>query len=158
MMRKLLHQPQPQWLTHRLRYWWFLGLLILPALACNAFAGRVDTSLPPPATLTPTLEANDENTSPVIAPTVTLPGSSNYEPFQGTIRILVDLNIRSGPGVQYDRVGFLPQNELITVVGRDVSSGWWQIQCPASVESSQCWVSGGSRYTRVEEVRPTATP
>jgi hypothetical protein len=145
-------------MTDRLKHWWLLGLFILPALACNAFAGRVDTSLPPPATLTPNVAIDENETTPIIAPTVTLPADSSIMPLQGTIRILVDLNIRSGPGVQFDRVGFLPRDEIVSISGRDEVSGWWQIQCPPSVESAQCWVSGGPRYTQIEAIQPTPTP
>ncbi len=126
-------------------------LLALVSLACNAFAGRPDSSLPPPpipATSPATAEAPEE--LPGLAPTATL--SPEFAPVeaQGTLRILVDLNVRSGPGVRFDRVGFLLKDERVTVIGRDPASGWWRIQCPPEADGSNCWVSGGSQFTLLE--------
>lgn len=145
-------------MTERLKKWWLLGLLILPALACNAFAGRVDTSLPPPATLTPTVASSENENTPAIAPTVTFPAGSTPVPLEGSVRVLVDLNIRSGPGVRFDRVGFLRQGEIVPITGRDEASGWWRIPCPPTAGSAACWISGGAQYTRLEAVSPTVTP
>lgn len=124
-------------------------LLLLTSLACNAFAGRRG-SLPPPPVPTAALEGAATPGEPNLAPTVTLPADSLIEEAQGTVRILVDLNIRSGPGVRFDRVGFLLKDERSTVVGRDPQSGWWRIQCPANVNDAECWVSGGSQFTLLE--------
>lgn len=128
-----------------------LGLLalVISSLACNAFAGRVDTLPPPPmptATTSITATPGESN----LAPTVTLPPDAPIESVQGTVRILVDLNIRSGPGVRFDRVGFLLRDQRVAVVGRDPQSGWWRIQCPSDTESAECWVSGGSQFTLLE--------
>lgn len=127
---------------------WGLILLVLTSLACNAFAGRAGSSLPPPpipTELPATIEAQ-----PDLAPTATLPSDSLLIKAQGTLRILVDLNIRSGPGVRFDRVGFLLKDERVAIVGQDLDSGWWQIQCPPTVDGSDCWVSGGSQFTLLE--------
>jgi hypothetical protein len=137
---------------NRGRWWFLLVALLLPALACNAFAGRPDTALPPPPTLTPTPEGENEGVLPTLAPTVTLPPDNSVIPVQGLVRILVDLNVRSGPGVQFDRVGFLLGNEVVPVIGRDEISGWWQIPCPPTAGSDRCWISGGSQFTRLEQL------
>lgn len=131
---------------------WGLLLLVLASLACNAFAGRTGSSLPPPPTpselpATAVVPADDQ---PSLAPTVTLPPDSSPVEAQGTLRILVDLNIRSGPGVRFDRVGFLLRDERATVIGRDPDSGWWRIQCPPAADGPECWVSGGSQFTLLE--------
>ena len=128
-----------------------LGLLALlfSSLACNAFAGRTST-LPPPPMATATISAVGTPDEPSLAPTVTLPADPPMEAVQGTLRILVDLNIRSGPGVRFERVGFLLSDQRVTVVGRDPQSGWWRIQCPNDAEGAECWVSGGSQFTLFE--------
>ena len=154
----------------------FISMLFLATLACNAFAGEAepDLSVPPPIV---TLEdgtavADEDSSDPNIAPTATLPGDSDSG--DGTavasgnpiVTILVDLNIRSGPGVIYDRLGFFLEGSTAQVLGQDPTSGWWLVACPAEINAPQCWVSGGSQYTLgsntgsvpVAAVPPTPTP
>ncbi len=122
----------------------FLGLLALTSLACNAFAGKFDP-LPEPPQVDPRPAATA--TAPAMAATVTLDA-----PPAGTkvaAAVLVDLNMRSGPGVQYDRIGFLTEGSSVDIVGRDTLSGWWKIACPPAISGDECWVSGGTQYVRV---------
>ncbi len=133
--------------------------LILTSLACNAFAGNLEP-LPPPPTAAVQERAGGDLAGP--AATVTLPALSALS--TGTVTVLVDLNIRSGPGVQYDRVGFLLKDDVVPVLGVHSQTGWWKIECPAIASGSECWLSGGEQYTRAEnvsevaEVLPPATP
>lgn len=136
--------------------WLVVALLMVTSLACNAFAGEEPPGLllPPPG-----LTAVPATPFGQMAPTVTLPGQT--APLPGTetgvppiitgdaptVRLLVDLNIRSGPGVQYPRVGFLLQGEIAPILGRHTESGWWRIQCPPLADGNSCWVSGGAQYS-----------
>ena len=163
------------------RILWLIVLLILPALACNAFAGtNGEPTLAPPPTLVVDSQTPGEATATgsavgEIAPTATLPGTAvtteaaatpSATPNSPVVEVLVDLNVRNGPGVQYDRVGALTKRSLAALVGRDPASGWWKIQCPVNVNSPECWVAGGAQYTRpfnaegvpVAVVPPTPTP
>jgi Tol biopolymer transport system component len=82
------------------------------------------------------------------------------------LEALVDVNVRTGPGVQYNRNGFLFGGETTRVLGRDSESGWWKIECPGRSDSNSCWVSGGAQYTKVTNsdgvpvasAPPTPTP
>ncbi len=168
----------------RTRYIVFLiGVFFVTSLACNAFAGNVEPEfeLPPPTfvtTLTPGTPAA-EATVPGAAPTVTLPGTGTQVaentavPITGPFAtVLVDLNVRTGPGVQYDRVGFLLQGDSVPIIGRDPLSGWWKIQCPVTLTGPDCWISGGAQYAQANNTEsvpvapvpptptapPTATP
>lgn len=156
--------------------WFLISTLFLTALACNAFAGSVEPPVPLPpsvpedgtAAVTPGATSDDLG----VAPTATLPGGEGEgtavpeTPTDVTVRMLVDLNVRNGPSVQFDRVGFLLQDSTARVIGRDPESGWWKIECPADVEGDQCWVAGGAQFTVAqgdEEVPtvvapPTPTP
>jgi hypothetical protein len=156
--------------------WLLIGLFVLSSLACNAFAGQTEpgVTLPPPPTTavntTPAVDGSDDETNGP-APTATLPGevaaeegeTSSGEPM---VRVLVDLNVRGGPGVQYERVGFLLENQTVPILGRDPDTGWWKIECPPRAEGSECWISGGSQYSAatntegvpVAAVPPTPTP
>ena len=153
----------------------FISILFMATLACNAFAGEPEPaiSVPPPAVtiVDGTAVPNSETPIAGIAPTATLPGGSsnagtavaNGNPY---VTILVDLNIRSGPGVAYDRLGFFLKDSTAQVLGQDPVSGWWLVACPSDVSAPQCWVSGGSQYTLASNVAsvpiaavpPTPTP
>jgi dipeptidyl aminopeptidase/acylaminoacyl peptidase len=153
-------------------FWFAISVLILSSLACNAFAGSPEPGLtlpPPPVSMT-------DGTPPPptvldIAPTATLPGGATVIPLVDAngsplLEALVDVNIRTGPGVQYNRDGFLFGGETALVLGRDPASGWWKIACPGRSDGSSCWVSGGTQYTKVTNgagvpvaaVPPTPTP
>ena len=147
----------------RLVVWLALALLLAATLACNAYAGRVDPSLPPvPQPTLPILPGGATplpGTAPAgIAPTATLPGEATPAAGQGTLRMLSDLNVRAGPGVGYKRVGFLLRDETAVILGRDEASGWWKIVCPPRAEGSECWVSGSAQYTQADTVAASPTP
>jgi uncharacterized protein YgiM (DUF1202 family) len=146
-------------MDRRWAVWLLVGLLALVSLACNAFAGesRPVLTLPPPRlTVLPGTAVADLPPGPIIAPTVTLPGENAPPSSPATpvspdgrprVRLLVDLNIRSGPSVQYERVGFLLGGDTAVILGQHADSGWWRIECPPLADGNQCWVSGGSQYT-----------
>ena len=129
-----------------------LAMLALTSLACNAFAGSYEP-IPEP----PQIDERPTGTteSPSMAATATLVGTIENK---AAVSMLVDLNVRSGPGVEYERVGFLPEGTTVPVIGVEPLSGWWKIPCPESISSEQCWVSGGSQYVSASgtEVVPTA--
>ena len=151
--------------------WLAISLLILSSLACNAFAGEIEPglTLPPPAAVT---EATATPGAALdLAPTATLPGGATEAPLvdatgRPLLEALVDVNVRTGPSVQYVRDGFLFAGEAARVLGRDPASGWWKIECPGRSEGSECWVSGGTQYTKVTNregvpvaaAPPTPTP
>lgn len=153
----------------------FISTLFLATLACNAFAGEAEPelSVPPPLVTIENGTAVPNEDPPIanIAPTSTLPGSSSGDGTAvatdgPTLTVLVDLNIRSGPGVVYERLGFFLQGDTAQVLGIDPASGWWLVACPSNIAAAQCWVSGGSQYTLgsntdavpVAAAPPTPTP
>lgn len=125
-----------------------LAVLMFASLACNAFAGNLEPFPEPP-------EISDRPTSTMIpenmAATATLAGADSAD--EATVSMLVDLNVRSGPGVQYERVGFLSEGTSVAAIGVDKLSGWWKVQCPTSLNNDECWVSGGSQYVAVNNVQ-----
>ncbi len=152
-------------------------LLGLVSLACNAFAGEPEPGvpLPPPVveqgeTAVPTVSTDG---AVGLAPTATLPGEStgteeNTPENSGlpSLVALVDINVRTGPGVIYDRDGFLFKGESVLILGQDPTTGWWKIECPSRASGNECWVSGGAQYTQASNVAgvpvaiapPTPTP
>ncbi|MBK7217888.1 MAG: SH3 domain-containing protein [Candidatus Promineofilum sp.] len=112
-------------------------------LACNAFAGAGHRCPAPP-------------TRPAARPTVTCRAKRRPLP-PGTLVVLVKLNVRTGPGVGYERVGSLLPDDTAIILGRDPASEWWRIVCPPDMAGGTCWVSGDSRYTRAESAGAVST-
>mgnify|MGYP001818547919 CR=1 FL=1 len=125
--------------------------LLLTSLACNAFAGRLEP-LPPTPTVTaefslaPAAGEQESAATPAALSPVAI----------ARVTALVDLNVRNGPGVQYDRVGFLLENDTLPVLGVHASTGWWKIECPDNADGDACWVSGSEQNTRAEDITSVA--
>lgn len=151
----------------------YLPIIILFALiglACNAFAGDVEPGFDPPPTVDPNGEQVENGDIPPLAPTATLPGDAADEDENGEspprVTTLVDLNVRSGPGVAYEIVDFLLQGSRADIIGQNEEGNWWRITCPDEEETAECWVSGGSQFTvasnaddvDVVEAPPLPTP
>jgi uncharacterized protein YraI len=61
---------------------------------------------------------------------------------------LVNVNIRTGPGLNYPIIGSLRQGNRATIMGRLADRSWWRIQCSSGDAASHCWVSGDPTLTR----------
>ena len=139
----------------------FVGLLAFMSLACNAFAGQT----PEPALTLPAPVVGEVTNTPTLpgigtfAPTATLPGTGQPPTDDGSplATVLVDLNIRSGPSIQYPRVGFLLKGSSVPIIGRNPETGWWKVTCPVRAEGDACWISGGSQYTRAQNATAVAS-
>lgn len=144
-----------------------LSLLLLSALACSALGGDITPEIPAPPTLVINSPVPATQKPGALEPTATLaagiPESTADLP---TLRAIVDVNVRTGPGVIYERDGFLLGGEAATIIGRDPATGWWKIACPERSEGEECWVTGEERFTSasdtdgipVAEAPPTPTP
>lgn len=63
-----------------------------------------------------------------------------------TATVLVDkLNVRSGPGTGYSRLGGVSANDVLTVVGQAQNCAWIKIE----TKTLKGWVSGQSGYLRL---------
>jgi hypothetical protein len=128
------------------------------------------TPLPPTSTPTPTATATATST-PTATPTpvatrvatVSIPASPSL------IINTSALNVRSGPGTQYEALGQITQDSRPEIIGQaNIGQGdWWQIRAPA-LPGGTGWVSANPRFTtalnasNVPRVNPppapTATP
>lgn len=84
-----------------------------------------------------------------------------------------NVNVRSGPSTNYPSVGTLGYGQSCSVTGRDITTGWWLLQCPNGVNG---WASydvvtvigdmgtvpllsvGGSAIIAPPEIPVTPTP
>ena len=65
-----------------------------------------------------------------------------------TATVAVDrLNVRSGPGTNFNRVGAVERGDALIVTGQINNCGWLQVITPGELEG---WVSGSSQYVTLE--------
>ncbi len=73
------------------------------------------------------ISVSNAQTVPVTDSTYT-PPQQQQPPSSATLTALLNVNIRSGPGLQYSVIGRLPYHQAATVVGRNTDGSWYQIQ------------------------------
>jgi hypothetical protein len=74
------------------------------------------------------------------------------------VTVDVNLNVRTGPGTNYDRVGSLPAGTTVEILGRNASSSWWQIPYPDAA-GGKAWISAGyGTATNTENVPVVEAP
>lgn len=67
-----------------------------------------------------------------------------------TVAVLVPtLNVRAGPGTNYNRIGSVNRGAILTVVGQAENCGWFQIVTP---DGQTGWVSGGAQFVTLTGV------
>lgn len=76
-----------------------------------------------------------------------LPMTLSAQPADPTATVVsAGLNVRSGPGVGYARIGAVTRNTVLPVIGQAQNCGWLKVTLADGAEG---WVSGGARYTRL---------
>jgi uncharacterized protein YraI len=130
-----------------------LLLVVVPFLTASCATPQLVASPTATAVLLPT-------SSPTQAPTATPPPpptlTATPQPIEGTLTIKV--NVRSGPGMQYDSLGQLNSGEKIQIMVRDDTGKWYRILYPAAPDGSG-WVT--TQFVQVAagtEVPLQATP
>jgi uncharacterized protein YraI len=78
-----------------------------------------------------------------------------------------DLNVRGGPGIEYDLLGLLPTDTEAEIIGRDVNRQWWQIRFDPAADG-RGWVAADAAFSTANNVEnvpvveppptPTGTP
>jgi hypothetical protein len=122
--------------------------------------------LTPVSTATPTVIAATETEVSTEQPSLTPAPSSTPQPTaisQVKASVLnVTVNVRSGPGINFDIVAELVQNDLAAVIGRNGDSSWLEIVTPKGtkgwVNASVISVTGATNGLPVVTPIPTKTP
>jgi uncharacterized protein YgiM (DUF1202 family) len=73
---------------------------------------------------------------PTVAPPTPIPTPTPPTPMITASQAAI--NLRSGPGVNYTRIGRLPLGESLPIVGRNQDSSWWLVATPGG---GVAWVS-----------------
>ncbi len=114
-------------------------LVILAATACGASPTATPTPKPTTAivpTVPPTATAPKPTVAPTAVPTAA-PPTATPVPAQATSKQLV--NVRKGPGTQFDTAGRLPNNTTAVILGKSEDGKWYQIAFPDAANPT--WVS-----------------
>ncbi len=114
----------------------------------------------PTATDTPPTPVADTPTLTPIAATATPP-----PPGIPSLLALTDLNVRTGPGTNYDLLGLIPAGSQAEITGQDETRQWWQIRF-APAANGIGWVSSDPNFGEALNVQnvpiavspPTPTP
>ncbi|MFN8458755.1 MAG: SH3 domain-containing protein, partial [Anaerolineae bacterium] len=100
------------------------------------------TEAPAAATATPTVTATlPPETTETPIPTAT----ATTAPVQAEI-IAAGLNVREGPGMNYNSIGTVAKGDTLTVIGLSADSNWLQI---VTAKDQTGWISNQAQYTRV---------
>ncbi len=102
-----------------------------------------DDDNPPEPTWTPTQSGGGDQP----APTATAPAAGETPvsppPADGSITgvVIADaLNVRAGPGTNFDKLGTVVRDQTVAVLARNETGDWWLICCVTNTEI-QGWVS-----------------
>lgn len=142
------------------------GLGLLVVLVCAACElDRAGPTPSPPAdtvmvTITPT------GTLTIVAGTVVTATEGTAQPARLVTRDT--LNIRNGPGLNFDVVGAFAVGAEAIILGRSEDWLWWQVVCPGGVAAESCWVIAEARFSEAVDAigvpialappTPTITP
>ena len=92
----------------------------LPPVPTNtATVIATETTLP---TSMPAVEATATLTATVATATPEAPSASN-----AVVTVHGDMNVRSGPGTEQDRIGGATEGQQFTITGKNQEGDWWQI-------------------------------
>jgi uncharacterized protein YraI len=132
-------------------------------LEVKAFNSQGQVSAP----TTVTVNAVGESAAATPTPTSTPATPSPTVPTTPSLTTKTDLNVRSGPGTQYDLLGLLPAGVTVEIIGRDEARQWWQIRF-SPAEDGIGWVAADPAFSTTANVdnvpvaqappTPTGTP
>ena len=108
-----------------------LGLLMMALTGCGVLATPTPTpkpTVPPTPTLAPTLTPIPATPTPLVPTATPMPPTPTPVPAQATTKQQV--NLRSGPGIQYGIAGKMPQNVSAPVLGKNDDGSWIQVAYP----------------------------
>ncbi len=128
-------------------------------LEVRAYNQREAVSIPTTVTIDVVGEDADEPTATPSAtpePIETVPGNP-------LLTTRTDLNVRGGPGIEYDLLGLLPAGTDAEIIGRDQALQWWQIRFNPAADG-RGWVAADPTFSttanvgNVPVVQPPPTP
>ena len=113
----------------------------------TAFPPPTETPIPPTATPSPTNTPVPPTATPTTTPSPEPEASPPLvSPNDGNV------NLRRGPGTNYEIIGVLADGESLEIVGRNADSSWWEVSIPDGL----AWVADSvTTATNVDGSIPT---
>lgn len=116
---------------------------------------------PPNPTLAPIADATPPPAPATLIPITVAPETASSFSTKPTdvqyVRAKQDINIRKGPGTQYDIVGGVYAGQTAKVTGvTNADATWWRVICPDG-SVGECWVSADPALTEPADA-PNAGP
>ncbi len=132
-------------------------------LEVKAFNSQGQVSTP----TTVTVNAVGESAAPTPTSALTPETPTPTVPTNPALTTKTDLNVRSGPGIQYDLLGLLPAGVTVEIIGRDETRQWWQVRFSPAADGIG-WVAADPAFSTTANVdnvaiaqappTPTGTP
>lgn len=72
------------------------------------------------------------------------------------VKTLTDVYMRTGPGMEYSKLGIVKMGQVVKVTGVSINGLWWRVLCLDGTVGS-CWITARSKYTK-PTTAPGATP
>jgi uncharacterized protein YraI len=132
-------------------------------LEVKAFNSQGQVNVPTTVTVVAGGDELDSTPTATLAPETPSP----TVPTSPALTTKTDLNVRSGPGIQYDLLGLLPAGVTVEIIGRDETREWWQIRFSPAADGIG-WVAADPAFSTTANVdnvpiaqappTPTGTP
>ena len=136
--------------------------MIFSTTACSPAVQETETSEPPTeasveeATAAPTSEPAEtpaaDQEEETVEPADTPPPAEEQAV---RVQALTNLNLRSGPGINYGVAGSLAENAELVVVGRNEDSSWLNVETD---EGNQVWLTGDPSLVKFDQALVTNLP
>jgi uncharacterized protein YraI len=121
----------------------FMAMLLLTACGVKQASGQISTSSPSNSTVLPTLAFPPSDTQTAQAPASAVQPteqSTLVSTAQTSVTATVNvtqLNIRLGPGLNYNIATTLNQGSVLTLLGKSTDGNWYEVQLQ---DGSEGWV------------------
>ncbi len=124
-----------------------------PTLTVTPAPKATDTPTP---TVTPTPTNTPQPTStPVPASTPTSTETPTPMPTAGAEINVATLNVRGGPGTEYEKIGLLQKGDGVWVLGQ-TANGWYEVRWEKDGEVYEGWITGDPSLVNANEQAQSA--
>ncbi|MCB0163933.1 MAG: PD40 domain-containing protein [Anaerolineae bacterium] len=115
--------------------------------ATDTVAAASPTATNTAAAASPTTISVSTTTAASFTPTTTVTATATVNAPTAQVEIVTSaVNLRAGPGLDYDTIGTAAQGQQLAVTGVSASGLWLKVVTP---EGESAWITAGTDYTRL---------